>query len=95
MNGAVEVSRTGQVVGIAIGAALLVVGLVFMFNLGNSAFLLARWHDKTRGVVPAWIRQGPSTWSLDAEGFRYLGGAMAVIGVIFIAFVAGAIHATR
>ena len=81
MSTVVDVSRTGQIVGFEIGAFLLVVGLALAFNLWNCPGALARWHDRTRGSVPRWIREGPSTWSLDAGGLRLFGGVMAAAGV--------------
>jgi len=75
------INDAGQIVGFEIGAFLLVVGLALAFNLWNCPGALARWHDRTRGSVPRWIREGPSTWSLDAGGLRLFGGVMAAAGV--------------
>ncbi len=83
----VAVSSSGQMVAVVLGTVLCVCGGALLLNLGRCAERLVGWHDHSRVATPRWIRNGPSTWRLDAAGFRIMGGLVLVFGAALITIV--------
>jgi hypothetical protein len=80
------VSGTGQIVALAAASLLLCVGFTVMLDVGRLAQRLARFNRWFGSSVPAWIREGPSTFGLDAAGMRVFAGGILGVGMVFLWF---------
>lgn len=91
MSGTPQVSGTGQIVALAVACLLVAIGSATMFDLGRMAQRLARLNRWLGSYVPTWIRDGPTTFSLDAAGMRVFGGGIVAVGLLYLWFAVDAV----
>ena len=76
----------GQAIAVAIGCLTFLLGCGLMLDAGGLARRVHQWHERRGAAVPRWIREGPSTFSLDVAGMRAFGGGLAAVGLVFLWF---------